>query len=272
MHADAERPSVPVLDVEARGAIHCVRLNRPQRLNAIDQVLAEALLTYFESRRRDRDIRVIVLSGAGRAFCAGADLRAAEDPGGRPLEGGGDGDWLLRDVIKAMRACPQPLIALVHGAAAGGGMALALACDVLVASDSASFHPAFMKVGLSGAELGVSWRLQRMIGVSRARAMLLTGRPMPAADALQSGLVCAVVPHAQLDGYGLSMAQDMLAAAPDALRLTKRSLDASLEIASVDAAMELEERAQVLSIVRTSSPAFAGRRASTDPADAGGMP
>jgi enoyl-CoA hydratase/carnithine racemase len=167
--------------------------------------------------------------------------------GGQPdrLQDGPNGDWVLRDVLLAMRACPQPVIALVHGAAAGGGFAIALAADIIVAGESAAFHPAFIKIGLSGSELGVSWRLQRMIGLSRGREMLLTGRPMNAADALQTGLVSRVVPDGELHTYGMGLAEDMLKAAPDALRISKRTFDATLEIPHFAAALELEERGQI---------------------------
>eukprot|EP01041_Mallomonas_annulata_P025787 gene25787-46912_t len=127
---------------------------------------------------------------------------------------------------------------------------MALACDVIVASESAAFHSAFINIGLSGAELGVSWRLQRTIGVSRAREMLLTGRPINAADALRLGLVSATVAEADLDDHGLALATDMLKAQPDALRLSKRSFDATLDAVSLDTAMEIEERAQMLMIAR----------------------
>jgi enoyl-CoA hydratase/carnithine racemase len=237
----------PILNVERlEGGLERVTLNRPNRLNAMNHPMAEALLAHFESRRRDKDVRVIVIRGAGRAFSSGADLKAAGQPDA--LRDGPEGDWVLRDLMKAMRGCPQPLIGLVRGPAAGGGMALALACDVIVAGESAAFHSAFINIGLSGAELGASWRLQRTIGVSRAREMLLTGRPLNAADALRLGLVSATVPDEALDDYGLALAADMLKAAPDALRLSKRSFDATLEAISIDAAMEIEERAQMLMI------------------------
>jgi enoyl-CoA hydratase len=232
-----------ILDIKKTGAIEEVMLNRPERLNAINQPLADTLLSYFRDKQRDADTRVIVLSGAGRAFCSGADLKA----GGQPdqLRDGPNGDWVLRDVLKAMRACPQPIIALVHGAAAGGGLAVALAADVIVGGQSAAFHPAFIKIGLSGSELGVSWRLQRTIGLSRAREMLLTGRAMTADDALRSGLVSKIVADDALRTYGLALAEEMLLAGPDALRISKRTFDATLEIGSFDAALELEERGQI---------------------------
>lgn len=242
-----------ILQVETFGKAQRVTLNRPDRLNALNQPLTDALLAHFEGLRRNRDVGVVLLRGAGRAFCAGADLKALNEPD--RLQDGPRGDWVLRDLMKAMRACPQPIIAQVQGAAAGGGLALALASDVIVAADDASFHSAFIRVGLSGAELGASWRLQRTIGVSRAREMLLSGRPMPAAEALQAGLAARVVAREELDGYAMALAEDMLGAETDALRLTKRSLDATLECPSVDAAMEIEERAQMLMIARRSAPA-----------------
>jgi len=239
----------PILEVERLdGGVERLTMNRPARLNAINHPMAEALLAHFEARRRDEETRVILLRGAGRAFCAGADLKAAGQPD--MLRDGPRGDWVLRDLMKAMRACPQPVVSLVRGAAAGGGLALALASDVIVAAESAAFYSAFVGVGLSGAELGVSWRLQRTIGLSRAREMLFTGRPMKAADALACGLVSAVVPEESLDDYGLALAADMLKAQPDALRLSKRSFDATLEAVSLDTALELEERAQMLMIAR----------------------
>jgi enoyl-CoA hydratase/carnithine racemase len=237
-----------ILQVEHLGEVERVTLNRPARLNALNQPLTDALLAYFEGLRRKTEVRVVILRGAGRAFSAGADLKAGGTP--EALQDGPNGDWTLRDMQKAMRACPQPIIALVRGPAAGGGLTLALAADVVVAAESAAFHPAFIAVGLSGAELGVSWRLQRAIGVSKAREMLLGGRPLKAEAALAAGLVSAVTPDDQLDAYGEALAADMLKARPDALRLTKRTLDAALESPSLEVAYELEERAQMLMIAR----------------------
>jgi enoyl-CoA hydratase/carnithine racemase len=238
-----------ILGVEDLGeGLQRLTLNRPERLNALNQPMAEGLLAHFEGLRRNRDVRVVIVRGAGRAFCSGADLKA----GGQPdaLQDGPRGDWVLRDLMGAMRACPQPLIAAVRGAAAGGGMAIALACDVILAGESAAFHPAFIAIGLSGTELGVSWRLQRMIGLSKARETLLANRPLRAADALASGLVSSVTPDEGLDDTAEALAREMLKAAPDALRLSKRAFDASLEQPSFASALEAEERSQMLMIVR----------------------
>jgi len=236
------------LQIEEIDAVRRVTMNRPERVNALNQTITEEILAYFEARRRDTAARVIIITGAGRGFTAGADLKAMGQPDA--LQDGPNGDWVLRDLMKAMRACPQPIISLVRGPAAGGGLAIALASDVIVAGESAVFHSAFIKIGLSGAELGVSWRLQRTIGISRAREALLTGRPIDAQEAWRTGLVSSVLPDAALDEHGMTLARAMCEARPDALRLTKRSLDAALETGSPDATMEIEERAQMLMIAR----------------------
>lgn len=235
-----------ILKIEHDGAVDRVILNRPDRINALNQPLTDALLAYFEGQRRNTECRIVILSGEGRGFCSGADLKA----GGQPdaLRDGPNGDWSLRDLLKAMRACPQPIVALLHGPVAGGGLAIALAADIIVTAESAVIHPAFIKIGLSGSELGVSWRLQRTMGVSKAREMLLTGRPMNAAEALRTGLVAAVVPDAELAAYGAGLAEDMLKAAPDALRISKRTFDATLETPGFEAALEIEERGQIQAI------------------------
>lgn len=237
-----------ILKDETIGAVRRLTLNRPERLNALNHPLAEALLRWFEARRRDCESRIVILRGAGRGFCAGADLKAVGQPDA--LRDGANGDWVLRDLMLAMRACPQPIIALVRGPAAGGGLALALSSDVVVAGQSARFFTSFIKVGLTGSELGVGWRLQRAIGLSRAREALLSNRPIDSAEALRTGLVSAVVADEALDDYGMALADDMLDCAPDALRLTKRSLDTDLESSSFALAMEAEERAQMLMIAR----------------------
>ena len=232
-----------ILKVEKRDGVDYVTLNRPDRLNALNQPLADALLAYFEARRRDTETRVIVIAGSGRGFSSGADLKALGQPDA--LRDGPNGDWTLRDMQKAMRACPQPIVTLVHGAVAGGGLAMVLSSDVIVAGESAVFHPAFIKIGLSGSELATSWRLQRTIGISKAREMLLTGRPMPAEEAERCGLISRVVPDAELAAEGERLAGEMLKAAPDALRVSKRTFDATLEGLSFDQALELEERGQI---------------------------
>ena len=206
-----------ILQIAKAGWLETVTLNRPERLNAINQPLADALLAFFEieapRQRHARDCR-----GRCRpAFCAGADLKAMGQPDA--LRDGPNGDWVLRDTLKAMRDCPQPVIALVQGSAAGGGLALALAADVILAAENAAFHPAFIKIGLSGSELGVSWRLQRTIGISRAREMLLTGQPMPAGSAADRTCFARRAGSRIVEAWP-RIAEAMLRASPDALRVS----------------------------------------------------
>lgn len=235
-----------ILKTETQGGVRRITMNRPDRLNAINHPMAEALLAEFEGLRRNTEARVVVLTGAGRAFSAGADLKAGGTP--EALRDGPNGDWVLRDLMKAMRACPQPVVTLVKGAAAGGGLAMVLASDIILAGESAAFHTAFIKIGLSGSELGAAWRMQRTMGISRAREALYTGDPIDAAEAWRTGLVSRVVPDAELDAAGEELVGKMLKTAPDALRITKRSLDVALEIGAADAAMEADERGQMLMI------------------------
>ena len=230
------------IDIKKADGVWTLKFNRPDRMNAINEPMSVELLEFFEGLRRNQDVRVVIVTGEGRAFNAGADLKAIGTPDA--LRDGPKGDWRLRDTIKAMRACPQPIISLVNGAAAGGGLALALASDIIIASTKASFVPAFIKIGLSGSELGVSWRLQRTMGISKAREFLFTTRPMSAEQALENGIVSAVVEPDELIAYGDQLATEMLQAAPDALRVTKRTLDAALEMSDPALLMELEERSQ----------------------------
>ncbi|RIJ28519.1 enoyl-CoA hydratase/isomerase family protein [Henriciella mobilis] len=230
------------IDIKKADGVWTLKFNRPDRMNAINEPMSVELLEFFEGLRRNQDVRVVIVTGEGRAFNAGADLKAIGTPDA--LRDGPKGDWRLRDTIKAMRACPQPIISLVNGAAAGGGLALALASDIIIASTKASFVPAFIKIGLSGSELGVSWRLQRTMGISKAREFLFTSRPMSAEQALENGIVSAVVEPDELIAYGDQLATEMLQAAPDALRVTKRTLDAALEMSDPALLMELEERSQ----------------------------
>jgi enoyl-CoA hydratase/carnithine racemase len=249
MMSDPREP----ITVTHEGPIAIVTLNRPHRRNALDTSLVEALLTWFQARRRDADCRVIVLAAAGDHFCVGADLFAAAEGDELFAAVKEHGDWAIGDVVRAMRDCPQPIIALANGAVAGAGLAFALAADVIVAADTATFSTAFIRIGLSGAELGVSWRLQRTLGLSLARELIYTGDPLVADKALAAGLVSRVVAAQALRTEGMALATRMSAAAPDALRLTKRTLDAALQTPALETILELEERAQMRCL---SSPGF----------------
>ncbi len=229
------------LSLRVDGPVHWLTLDRPASLNAIDQGMIDGLDAYFTERLHDSQTRVIIMRGAGGHFCSGADINTLSDV----FSGTIDGDWVLRDVIRNMRACPQPIIALLDGAVAGGGMSFALAADVRLAATTMKMNAAFISVGLSGAELGVSWHLPRAVGSSIANELMMTGRPIGAERALATGLVSEVWTPEELEAAGERMARDMLRANPEGLRLTKRTVDAARSAGSLEAAMELEERAQL---------------------------
>jgi enoyl-CoA hydratase len=239
--------SVRVLEV-GPGITELV-MNRPERFNTLQARLVSDLHQAFAAVAADRCCRVVVLRGAGRHFCAGADLA------GHGPAPGGDGsgspqDWMatqehIASLVTTMRHLPQPIVAAVQGAAAGGGLALALASDVRVCDQTARFNAAFVKVGLSGCDIGVSWLLPRIIGASRAFELLLTGRFMAASEAREAGLVSAVTEPDQLRQSALEVAGQIAANSPYGVRMTKQVMWAQLEIASLEAGLALENRTQV---------------------------
>jgi len=200
----------------------------------------------------DRSCRVIVLTGAGRGFCAGLDLSegASPPPSLPPLgraQAGMTVQKMIAGLVPKMRSVPQPVIAAVNGAASGGGLALALASDVRVASESARFNVAFIRVGLSGCDIGVSWMLPRLIGASRAFELLLTGRLIDATEADRIGLVTRVVPDGEVLDSALETAELIVGNSPFGVRMTKEVMWSQLEIGSLQAGIDLENRTQVLS-------------------------
>jgi enoyl-CoA hydratase/carnithine racemase len=237
-----------VLLVERHGAVDWVTLNRPERLNALDESLTTALRTYFERLYTDRDCRIVVLRGAGRGFCAGADLaselvrQVQEDGAGAAMKAQRD----IRNVMLAMRRCPQPIIALLHGAAVGGGFVMALASDIRIATADTRMNAAFIKVGLGGCDVGVSYLLPRLVGASVSSELLLTGRYLAPERALALGLISELVPEEALEAAAAPYVEAMLATAPLGLALTKEVLNANLDAPGFEAALALEDRNQVL--------------------------
>jgi enoyl-CoA hydratase len=175
-----------VVEPAAPGVV-VLKLNRPDRLNAMNYDLVRGLYDIFDELEADRACRVIVLTGTGRGFCAGLDLTEGASPpsaaGLGRAQAGMTVQKMIAGLVPRMRSMPQPIIAAVNGAASGGGLALALASDVRIAAQSARFNVAFIRVGLSGCDIGVSWMLPRLIGASRAFELLLTGRLIDAAEA-----------------------------------------------------------------------------------------
>jgi len=236
------------LKVERKDGLAVATLDRPGSLNALNSTLVDELRDFFARLPEEPRTRVVVLRGAGRAFCAGLDLKEApRDPhdGGR-VSGGLRVQRRISEIVMLMRRAPQPIIACVHGAASGGGFALALASDVRLAGESARMNAAFIKIGLSACDVGVSYFLPRLVGASLASELLLTGRFIEAERALATGLVSAVVRDEELDGEARKLASEMLATSPLGLRLTKECLTASIDAGSLEQAIAMEDRNQIL--------------------------
>jgi enoyl-CoA hydratase len=232
--------------VEHRGGAHWVTLNRPESLNAMSRTMMLELQHYFGELYTRPEIRAVVLRGAGKAFCAGLDLKERREPGeGGPVNG-------LRvqrrvsEIVMRMRRAPQPIISLIHGAASGGGFALALASDIRLAGPRARMNAAFIRIGLTACDVGVSYFLPRLVGSALASELLLTGAFIDAERALKVGLVSDVVPEAELEARGQAMVDAILANAPLGVRLTKEALNMNIDAQSLEAAIALEDRQQIL--------------------------
>lgn len=237
--------------LERRDGVLVVTLNRPERLNALNPaVLAELadLFAWLEHDQTAQDPRVVLLRGEGRAFCAGADIGSdAFAPAG---PGRAQRQFAMQKLasrlVRAMRSCPQPIIALCHGAVCGGGFSLALAADVRLATPDCRMNAAYLRVGLGGTDMGSGYLLTRLVGHSLASRYLLTGDFITAEAAERMGLVCAIhEPDALLEA-GLAMARRMLEASPMGLRLTKDALNHLVDAPSFEAAIALEDRQQVI--------------------------
>jgi enoyl-CoA hydratase len=228
-----------------------ITLDRPERLNAMNAVLIAELHQALAGVAADPACRVVILTGAGRGFCSGIDLSGyGAAPGSENLDRVGATFATQTDIaalVPRLRALPQPVIAAVNGPAAGGGLALALASDIRIASASARFNVAFVRLGLSGCDIGVSWLLPRLIGASRAWELMLTGRIIDAAEADRIGLVLRVVGDDELQTAALETAGLIVANAPWGVHMTKEVMWSQLEVGSLQAGIDLENRTQVLS-------------------------
>jgi enoyl-CoA hydratase len=232
--------------------VRLLTLNRPDRLNAMTAELCAALHAELEAIAADRSCRAVVLTGAGRGFCAGLDLQGY---GAAP---GNDGTGGARDhlanqehmsrLILRLRDTPQPIIAAVNGPAAGFGLALALGADIRYAARSAVFRAAFINIGVSNCDMGVSWLLPRLIGASRSHELMLTARRVDAEEAAEIGLVADTVDDEGLRDRALRGAQQIAELAPWGVRLTKQGMWTALELPSERAAVEYEDRQQIMAI------------------------
>jgi enoyl-CoA hydratase len=238
-----------VLESRPAPGVRQLTLNRPDRLNAIDDAIVTDLHAALDDLGGDPACRALILTGAGRGFCAGFDMKGGDydgDPGERGVAALMSGQRRLADLAVRLHELPVAVVAAVNGPAAGGGFALALAADIRIASDRAVFLAANVKIGVSGGEMGMTWRLPRLIGEGRAAEMLLTGRPMAADEALRAGLVTAVVPGDQLIEAALEVSGQVAATSPFSTWMTKELIDSAAGSTSLRHAIQNENRTQVL--------------------------
>ncbi len=230
------------VEVEHSGGVLTVTLNRPEKKNAVTTKVWEDLRDLFSRTRASSDVRVVVVTGAGGAFCSGADLTDLEGMGAHPLPY----MRIVSDTALSLHRLPQPTIAKVEGIAAGAGCNLALSCDLIVASDSARFTEIFSKRGLA-PDFGGSWLLPRLIGLHRAKELVFFGDILSAADALDIGLINKVVPADELDGVVSEWAARLAAGPPLALSMAKSLLNNSFAT-SLEQALEIEAGLQSVNL------------------------
>jgi enoyl-CoA hydratase len=249
-----------LVDEVERGIVR-VTLNRPERRNALDSPTLAELHRTFDAVAADPAARVVILTGAGAGFCAGADMRSAPDSssraGGTPigeLLGRVEGtvsrtlaaQELMASLFEKVHRLRQPVIAAVNGAAVGGGFAFALACDIRFASESARFGAVFISRGVSACDMGTSYLLPRLVGASRAAELMLTGRVFDAAEAHDMGLVLDVVPDGEVVDRALATARLIAAHGPLAVWMTKETMWQTVDAPSMRHALDIENRTQVM--------------------------
>jgi 2-(1,2-epoxy-1,2-dihydrophenyl)acetyl-CoA isomerase len=217
---------------EVADGVATITLDRPDALNSLEATLKAELVGAFRQAARDDSVRAVILTGAGRAFCAGQDLKERLVPDPTPL------DVEVRErynpIILAMRSLPKPIIAAVNGVAAGAGASLAFAADLRLAAEGATFVLAFGRIGLV-PDSGASWFLPRLVGAAHAAELLYLPDPMPAEEALRIGLVSQVVPADTLLDHARTLAAKLAVGSPTALALTKRAINRSLEVGLAEA-------------------------------------
>jgi enoyl-CoA hydratase len=239
-----------VLIDHPKPGVTMLTLNRPERLNAMNHQLVSDVHEALDIVDNDTSCRAVILTGAGRGFCAGLDLKGPGPAPGTDGVGRAQAGMMSQQHIATlythMRRVRKPIIAAVNGPAAGGGFAFALASDIRVAAQSAKFNVAFVRIGLSGCDVGVSYLLPRLIGASKAFELMLTGRFVDAGEAERIGLVSRVVPDGEVVDAALEIAGQIIANSPFGVWMTKEVMWANLETGSMQAAIDLENRTQIL--------------------------
>ena len=224
--AAATFPETFLYGLDPATQVATITLNRPARLNALTFEVYAELRDVFDAIGHDPAVRAVVITGAGRGFCSGGDVEAIIGAlVNRPREELLAFARLTCDLIRAMRACPTPIIGAVNGVAAGAGAVIATTCDIRIAAQSASFAFLFTRVGLSGADMGAAWLLPRLVGLGRATELLMTGAAINASEAHRIGLVNRVVDDADVLAEARRVAESLAAGPAEALADTKRALD-----------------------------------------------
>jgi enoyl-CoA hydratase len=263
--------SYKTLKIEERDdGISIITLNRPERLNAISFQLTEDMLDYISTLVENYNIRIVIITGEGRGFSSGLDLKESQllykrklpeeyrkftylttkDQTKRTLFA----QKKLSEVMIKLRKIPQPVIAAVNGPAYGGGLGFAIASDIRIAGESAIFCNAFIKIGVSGADMGSSYWLPRLVGFSRAAEFMYTGRDMDSKEADRIGLVSRVVPDSDLLDEAIKTAKMILNKSPLGVKLTKEALNLNIDAPSLETAIELENRTQVICLSTSDAP------------------
>ena len=244
--------SVVVTEMVEPG-IAVVTMNRPERLNALNKEMVSGLHHAFEELGADPSVRVILLTGAGRGFSAGADIKGGPDAGdmGEPIAPGAipltlQAQEHLASLHERIHRLRKPVIAAVNGVAVGGGFSLTLACDIRIAAEEARFGAVFITLGISACDMGVSYFLPRLVGASRSAELLLTGRTFDVAEAREMDLVLDVVPADRLLERALETARAIAANDPLAVWMTKETMWQTIDAPSLRAALDMENRTQVL--------------------------
>ncbi len=227
-----------------------ITLDRPDQLNTLDEAMVTDLHEALRGLATAADCRVVVLAATGRAFCAGLDLDAYVARTADPEQTTPAARLALQEslssLVLALRGLPQPVVAAIQGATVGGGLGIALACDIRLAAPAARFGTGFIKVGLSGCDIGVSWLLPRIVGSARAFELLLTGRVLEAEEAERIGMVSRLVPADDLLDEAVSVASLVASYGPLGVRMTKDVMWSQLEVSSLRAGIDLEDRTQVV--------------------------
>ncbi len=233
---------------EQNGPIGILKMNRPEKRNAMNAQMLDDLYLFFNERLRDYDTRVLIMEGAGPVFSAGADLK---EPAIDISEGFNPfalytGQRRFSEIILLMRRLPQPIIAAINGPAVGAGFSMVLACDIRIATEKAFFSAAYINIGFGGADMGSSYFLPRIIGVTRANRYLLTGDKIFALEAERIGLVNEIVSEEKLSETVFCLADKMCSKNPLGLMMTKEAINQNLNAGSLEEAILFEDRNQAL--------------------------